>query len=69
LRDDVRKLPLKPENKDTSLWIDRARVFQTTMEEAAAQVGLSPKPDEWGTVDPSINDQRSRRARSGDPAV
>lgn len=56
LRDDVRKLPLKQDKKDTSLWIDRARVFQATMEEAAARNDLSPKPDEWGTVDSSIND-------------
>jgi choline dehydrogenase-like flavoprotein len=56
LRDDVKKLPLKQDKKDTSLWIDRARVFQTTMEEAFARNGLSPKPDEWGTVDSSIND-------------
>jgi len=27
LRDDVKKLPLKQDKKDTSLWIDRARVF------------------------------------------
>lgn len=56
LRDDVKRLPRHDESKDTSLWIDRARVFQAAMEAASKLESFSPRPDEWGTVDSSIND-------------
>jgi choline dehydrogenase-like flavoprotein len=56
LRDDVKRLPRHDQRKDTSLWIDRARVFQAAMETASKLESFSPRPDEWGTVDSSIND-------------
>jgi choline dehydrogenase-like flavoprotein len=43
-------------SKDNSFWIDRARVFQAALQAATTTSGVATKPDEWGTVDSSIND-------------